>query len=107
MKQNVKSLLIASVVVSAVSACSWVEPKPGSELVIMSGNVGSCKFIWETEVSVEHKILWWERERNTIEEELRILARNAAVQKGGNAILPVSEIREGSQSFKILSCPSN
>lgn len=107
MKQNVKSLLLASIVISTVSACSWVDPKPGSELVIMTGNVGNCKLLAETEVSVKHTILWWDRERSTIEDELRIMARNAALQKGGNAISPSSEIREGRQSFKILSCPSN
>lgn len=107
MRSNLKSLFIVSTIAGMLGGCSYVEPKPGSELVVLSNDSSKCKTLAETEVSVKDTFLLWDRERTTVEDELRIMARNEALRLDGNAIWPLSEIKEGRQRFRILSCPIN
>ena len=88
----------------SLTACSFVEPIPGSESIILSQHQESCKKLGNTTVKVLDKTFGISRKKDAIEQELQILAQNSAVKMGGNAIWPVSEIKEGERSYHIFLC---
>ena len=46
-----------------------------------------------------------ERSGEKVQTELETLARNKAVEFGGNVVVPSSEIVDGIQSFDVYQCP--
>lgn len=89
------------------AACSFVEPIPGSNGVILSNDLESCTVIGETTVEVLETVAYMDiRREEAIFDELQIMARNEAVRKKANAIWPTSEIEAGKQSFNLLRCRS-
>lgn len=98
-----KGLTLATII-SCISACSFVEVKPGAEHIILSNAGDNCKRLGQTTVSVLHEVLYIDRNRETIEQELQTLAQNAAAKMGGNAIWPISEVEQGSRDFAVYRC---
>ena len=90
----------------AVSACTWVRLTNDAEKVVVKteSEVSECKRVAKTTVSLRSKVLGIERNDEKIKLELETLARNAAVEYGGNAVAPITEIEDGSQSFGVYKC---
>lgn len=104
--RGLKNLAVAMALLG-LSACSFVEVNPGAEHIILSNAGDNCKRLGQTTVSVLHEVAYIDRNPETIEQELQILAQNAAAKMGGNAIWPVSEVAKGSRDFAVYRCQLN
>ncbi|MCF6355330.1 MAG: DUF4156 domain-containing protein [Candidatus Polarisedimenticolaceae bacterium] len=97
-------LLIASALLT--TGCSLVKLSPQADHVrLMTAKSAShCKVIGTTTVSVLDKILFFERDKKTILEELEILARNSAAKLGGDTASPDGAPVAGEQSYTVYQC---
>lgn len=100
------ALLLCSILALQVSACSWVKLTPEGEQVreVTKDEISSCKKMGKTTVSIKAKVIGVKRKSETVESELRDLARNAGARMGGNTILPVSDTENGEKTFEIYQC---
>lgn len=96
--------LITLFLMSLLSACSFVDVEPGAEHIILANDESTCKRLGNTTVSVMHQLGWFDRNEETVMQELQTLAQNSAAKMGGNAIWPESEVEEGQQTFTIYRC---
>ena len=89
-----------------ISSCTWVRLTNEGEMVVVKteAEVSDCKRVAKTTASLRSKVMGIERDEDKIKLELETLARNAAVEYGGNAVVPITEIEEGSQSFAVYKC---
>lgn len=101
---KVASVLTVSMV---MGACSFVDLKPEAEDVLMLKpfQAKECEQLRRTTSQVLDKIWFVNRNKDKMADELSTLARNTAVELGGNAIMVDSEINEGKQTFVVLNCP--
>ncbi|VAX13688.1 hypothetical protein MNBD_GAMMA24-680 [hydrothermal vent metagenome] len=98
-------LILFSILI--VSACTWVNVKPGAETVRVAKpeQVLNCKKMGSSTVTVTAEVAAIARDPETIQQELVTLARNSAADLGGNVVVPVSKIDKGKQIFVIYDCP--
>ncbi len=92
----------------SLSACStWVQLTAEGQVVrILDANQATnCGRIGNARAQTMNKILFIERNRQRLEDELRTLARNEGGRIGGNVVVAESEIADGSQNFGVFSCP--
>ncbi len=92
--------------IAVVSGCSVIEPLPGSEAVnlITEDQARNCKLMGEASAQVLDKIGFIERQDDPVEKNLETLGKNEAVKLGGNAILPLGDIEEGTRRFAVYLC---
>jgi hypothetical protein len=97
-------LLIA--IAAATSSCTWVKvtEKGSSVAVANTANVRGCENLREVTVSVTSKVGFIKRDADKVATELANLARNEAVNFGGDTIVPSSTIENGRQSFNVYKC---
>jgi len=93
-------------IVTVASSCTWVKPteKGASVAVANATNVRRCENVREVTVSVTNKIGFIKRDADKVATELSTLARNEAVNFGGDTIVPSSTIEDGHQSFNVYKC---
>ena len=89
----------------AVSACSSIKLTDDGEKVrvLDPGEVSTCRELGKTNTSVTSKIIV-DRPEETISKELQIIARNSAGRMGGDTIVPLTVIENGSQTFIVYKC---
>lgn len=100
-------VMLTVVAVIALSSCSnWVQLTAAGESVLLlpESGVTSCTRVGSTRSSTLNKILFSERNRVRLEEELATLARNEAGSMGGNAITVESPISDGTRRFGVYRC---
>ncbi len=90
----------------SLSACTWVSLSAQGEQVDMAtmDAVADCKRIGKTTVSTLSKLAGMDRHRESMQDELNKLARNSAVDLGGDTVVPLSPIEEGRQVFAVYNC---
>ena len=100
-----RKIIGLGLVVLLLSACTWVELTPEGENVTVAKaeHVTNCKFTGTTTVSVRSTAVG-DRDMAKIKTELETLARNEAVKLKGDTVVPVTEIKEGEQTFKVYQC---
>jgi len=104
---SVSRRLVAAVAAGALLAgCTWVGLSPeGEKVVVLSPDeVTNCDRLGHTTVSLLDKLAGIERNREKVQEELNTLARNSAVDLGGDAVVPESKINDGKQRFGVYRC---
>ena len=101
-----RKIIGLGLVVLLLSACSWVKMTPEGEEVTVAkaAHVANCKFAGTTTVSVKSDIVSFKRDAEKMKTELETLARNEANKLKGDTIVPVTEIKDGEQTFKIYKC---
>jgi len=89
-----------------INSCTWVRLTKEGELVEVKteSEVTECKRVAKTSATLRSKVLGINRDEAKVKEELETLGRNAAVEYGGNVIVPLTEIKDGSQSFSVYQC---
>jgi hypothetical protein len=89
-----------------LSACTWIEPtRESSEVTLVkSFNVKACKKLGSTMATVTHKIGPVTRGEETVREELITLAKNRAATMGGDSIVALEPVVDGSMTFDIYKC---
>ncbi|MFT5116704.1 MAG: hypothetical protein ACI9NY_000226 [Kiritimatiellia bacterium] len=104
-----KTMLISLLVITASSACTWVELNDlGRNVAIVTSNeVRHCKSIADVSAKTRNQLIG-DSTRNTdkVATELSILARNAAAKINANTIVAVSPPRNGEQVFQVFNCPT-
>lgn len=100
-----RKIIALGLVVLFLSACTWVELTPEGEKVTVAKaeHVKDCKFAGTTTVSVKSRTLG-ERDLAKVKSELETLARNEAIKLKGDTVVPVTEIKDGEQTFKVYQC---
>ncbi|HET9680375.1 MAG TPA: DUF4156 domain-containing protein [Gammaproteobacteria bacterium] len=89
-----------------VSGCTWVDVKPAAQevLVLSKARVANCARLGTTEVSVAESVGFLNRVPEDVAKDLANLARNQAVEMGGDTITPLSEPHKGQQTFGVYNC---
>ncbi|HEY7883641.1 MAG TPA: DUF4156 domain-containing protein [Cellvibrionaceae bacterium] len=99
--------VIAIMLAVFVSGCSWVKVTASGEKVAISDRAPTrdCSKLQTLHVSVrDHLVGSLSRSDKKVARELRNLARNEAAADGGNFIVPVSQVKDGRQSFDVYRC---
>lgn len=96
----------AAAVMFFLAACSG-RGLPGSVddvRLLPAEQLQNCENVGATHVSVVDRLgqPGWTPER--VASELRKLAGNGAIQLGGNAIVEMTGVTDGTQSFAVFSC---
>ena len=99
-------LFLSIALLTLLSACSWVELNTeGKKVRVLSEQeVSSCKHIGSTTANVKDEVIGLERKPHIVEENLEILARNAAAEMGGDTVVAASPVKDGSRKFKVYKC---
>jgi hypothetical protein len=89
-----------------LSACSWVKPTAqGAQVKVATAeDVGHCRKVGTSTVSVMDKVAGVPRGYRTMSEELANLARNEAPNLQGDTVVPVGDIVNGQQQFEVYDC---
>lgn len=100
-----RKIIGLGLVMILLTACTWVKLTPQGEKVTVAkaAHVTNCKFAGTTTVSVKSRTLG-ERDSGKIKTELETLARNEASKLKGDTVVPVTEIKNGEQTFKVYQC---
>lgn len=101
-----KTIGVISSILFLVS-CTWVKlTKEGEGVAVRTADqVTDCKKVANTTASLKSKVMGIERNNKKVQTELETLARNAAVDYGGNVVVATSDIEEGKQTFDVYQCP--
>lgn len=88
------------------SGCAWVKTTPEGEKVrvLSADEVSTCEALGTTTATLLDKVAGFERNYAKVEQELRILARNSAVNLGGDTVVPISKVHNGQQRFAVYKC---
>jgi len=89
-----------------ILGCTWVQLTPEGKKVRVfdAKQTESCKKLGQTTTSVLAKKGIITRDEEKVREELATLARNSAADMGGNVTVPISDIKDGEQSFTVYNC---
>lgn len=103
-KQLFLSLL--SLMPFALANCTWVKPiENASEVALVNPvHIVQCETLGTTRVSVKDRLGVLKRNNEKVAEELNTLAKNSAVEMGGNTIVELSDVTDGAQEFGIYQC---
>ena len=95
-----------SMMLLLTSACTWVELTAEGEKVrlLTLDEVEPCRQLGKTTASVTDTVVGVRRHDAKIQEELSIIARNAAVNLDGDTIVPLGEAKDGQQVFNVYRC---
>jgi|TARA_B110000971_G_scaffold96777_1_gene99573 hypothetical protein len=101
-----KALITAIGAVMLIGCSSWVQltNEGKSVMLLPESGVASCARVGGTRSNTLNKILFTQRNRLRLEEELATLARNEAGSMGGDAIVIESPINDGTQRFGVYRC---
>ena len=100
-----RKIIGLGLVVLFLSACSWVKLTPEGENVTVAKaeHVTNCRFAGTTTVSVRSTAVG-DRDMEKMKTELETLARKEAGKLKGDTVVPVTEIKDGEQTFKVYQC---
>jgi len=73
--------------------------------VVTAEQLHGCTNVGFAHVSVVDKLQQLQQVEGALAEKLVSLASNSAAQLGGNAIVEMTNIVDGSQSFAVFKCP--
>ncbi|WP_321276384.1 DUF4156 domain-containing protein [Thiomicrorhabdus indica] len=98
--------LIVFIVGMISSGCTWIKEVPESNTVRLMtiGDIQSCEKLGEIKTSVLDKVGFIERDKETVVENLVMLAKNEAVKLGGDTIVPASNLKDGEMRFWLYQC---
>ena len=95
-------LLVAAL--DATSGCTFVHMAPSAGKVKVLASAPSCDKRGEAEVSVRHKVGFYERSEAQVRDELETLARNEAPGVGADSISPLGQPVDGTQRWALWRC---
>ena len=98
-----RSILLMAALL-ATTGCTFVHMAPGATKVKVLAAAPPCEKRGEVEVSVRHKVGFYERSEAQVRDELETLARNEAPGVGADSISPLGPPVEGGQSWALWRC---
>lgn len=90
-----------------LGACNFVKvSETGSNVAVSNASaVGNCSKVSQLTVKVRDNYVGsMKRNPETIAKELANMARNEAIDAGGDTVVPVSEPANGRQTFDVYQC---
>lgn len=101
-----RSLTAVLLGVGLLSACTLIPKQPGADQVVLAKPdvVAQCRFLGSTNVSVMDRVGFIDRDPFKVEHDLAAVAKNSAVDMGGDTIVAASPIRDGKQTYKVYRC---
>jgi len=81
-----------------------VHMAPSATKVKVLASAPSCEKRGEAEVSVRHKVGFYERSEAQVRDELETLARNEAPGLGADSISPLGQPADGTQRWALWRC---
>lgn len=90
-----------------IAACSWgiKLDSAGSKMrVAWNDDVSRCRDLGKITVSVLNRVGPLDRSKIKVNDELEIMARNEAAGMGADTVKPLSDVRNGEQSWGAYSC---
>jgi hypothetical protein len=104
MRNHVLALFLVAAC-CALGGCSFVQlTDAGSGVAQASAaDVANCREVGTISSNTKSRVVL-ERNSASVREELIVLARNQAAQLGANAIVPIGEPVDGTQSFRAYDC---
>lgn len=100
-------LLTILILAAAMTGCTtWVKLEEGAESIRLAeaADVAQCEKVGKTTVSVQDRVGWYQPRPKQMEEELANLARNSALETGGDTIVADSPVDDGRQRFSVYRC---
>lgn len=97
-------MFLTSLLVAGLSACTFVHMAPSATKVKVLASAPSCEKRGEAEVSVRHKVGFYERSEAQVRDELETLARNEAPGVGADSISPIGQPADGTQRWALWRC---
>ena len=98
-----RSILLMGCLLS-MPACTFVHMAPSAGKVKVLASAPSCDKRGEAEVSVRHKVGFYERSEAQVRDELETLARNEAPGLGADSISPLGQPVDGAQRWALWRC---
>ena len=97
------TLIVVSV---GLTGCTWVQLDEGADevLLVSADRVANCEKLGRAHVQVAEQVGVIRRHDHVVEENLQDVARNQAVEMGGDTIVPETEPEEGRQTFGVYRC---
>jgi len=101
-----KKIFILSLLLFGLQACTWVKlSDEGKKVRVLSQEeVTNCKKLGKAAVSLKSKIAGFDRSEEKVKNELETLGRNTAIELDGDTIVPITEIKDGKQTFEVYRC---
>lgn len=89
-----------------VAACTWVDVSPQGEKVrvLTAIEVSACEHVGKTTVNTAAKVVGIGRHASKVQSELNTLARNSAMEIGGDVVVPVDTPIDARQVFDVYRC---
>ena len=97
-------LMLVAALTLSLPACTFVHMAPGATKVKVLASAPSCEKRGEAEVSVRHKVGFYERSEAQVRDELETLARNEAPGVGADSISPLGQPVDGAQRWALWRC---
>lgn len=90
----------------SLGACAWITLTPGGEKVrVLDANeVSTCKLLGNSTVSLMAKVAGINRNEDEVKKELSLLARNAGAEMGGDTVVAISAVKQGTRSYAVYKC---
>jgi hypothetical protein len=98
--------IVWSMVVLGLAGCNWVDLRPDAEGVAVAdaSSVANCELRGTTTASVLDRVGFIDRSTDKVQGELSILARNSALDIGGDTVVPTGRVENGKQKFAVYKC---
>lgn len=93
--------------VSALTAgCVFVQPTAEGKnvRVLTEAEVDRCRSLGTLTSQVADRVGAIPRNREAVQDDVRLNAQNAAAEMGGDTIVPTSTMEDGKQSFAVYRC---
>jgi hypothetical protein len=103
MKQK---LILLALLPALLTACSCIPKNPGADkvLVLPLERVKNCVELGQTKVQVLDRVGFLARRSASIEADLQRLAKNNAIDMGGDTVSALTGVINGRQTFGVYKC---
>ena len=107
MKPSVRLPAVIAFTGGLAGGCTWVDSVPGASRVTLVGpqHVSQCQPLGTTTSQTKAQVGPVHRSESKVQEELLTLAKNSAVEIGGDTLVAEGPPLQGSQRFRIYKCP--
>lgn len=102
------TLALGATLLSLLTGCAdrLIDARLGADSVTVAepAQVSKCQSKGSTTVSVLSSVAFYTRSADAVEENLLKLARNAAIDAGGDTVVKGNSVEYGKRAFTIYKC---
>lgn len=97
--------LVTPLLLILLAGCAFVRLTPeGMDVAVATEQeVSGCDRLAQTTVRVADRVVF-RRSEPRVRQELEILARNTAAERGGDTVVAVSPVNDGQRDYGIYQC---